>query len=192
MLANQLSGSVKETCADTCNSAYNQNIPASGITVQLLAQDSSVVASTTTVADGTFLFSDFPFGNYRVKVISSAGAFVGADNQAAIVEPVASFSNHFYIFPTIRDTDNDGFVGTCDKCAGGSETDANGNGTPDACELQGVVGTTVPPVEPVAALISLLLGSLFSLKLLPMSWLLLLSPMQMETTRSPLPLLVVT
>src|SRR3990167_1299155 len=141
----KVSGSVKETCADTCTAAYYQNTPAAGITVQLIDQDSSVVDTTTTLPDGTFLFTNFVYGSYSVKVISSQGQFVCADTQAAVLEPVASYSNRFYIFRTPQDTDNDGFVGSCDRCAGGPETDSDNSGTPDACEIRGIVGTSCIP-----------------------------------------------
>ncbi|WP_048672695.1 SdrD B-like domain-containing protein, partial [Xylanimonas cellulosilytica] len=40
-----------------------------GITVNLLGEDGSVVATTTTKADGTYSFSKLPAGKYTVKVV---------------------------------------------------------------------------------------------------------------------------
>ena len=49
-----------------------------GITVNLLGEDGSVVATTTTKADGTYSFSKLPAGDYTVKVVKD-GALTDLD-----------------------------------------------------------------------------------------------------------------
>ena len=50
--------------------ALNNSEPGfDGITVNLLGEDGSVVATTTTKADGTYSFSKLPAGKYTVKVV---------------------------------------------------------------------------------------------------------------------------
>ena len=52
-----------------------------GITVKLLSASGTVVTSTTTDANGNYLFKDLPVGNYSVQVVAPSGYYVTRQNQ---------------------------------------------------------------------------------------------------------------
>ncbi|MFO1502612.1 MAG: SdrD B-like domain-containing protein [Steroidobacteraceae bacterium] len=102
-----------------------------GVTVSLRDAGNTVVATTVTAADGSYLFAGVPAGNYTVVETQPAGygSSATSPDSVAVVVPVAGAA-----------TAN--FADTLSTLAGSVYVDLNGNGARDAGE-PGISAVTV-------------------------------------------------
>lgn len=115
-----------------------------GVTVQLLDANGSVIATTTTGADGHYLFENLTPGTYGVRELQPSGYFDGADrvgdqggvnsvnDELTQISLGSGVDARHYDFAEIPAVGISGFV----------YADDNDNGIKDAGE-QGIGGTTV-------------------------------------------------
>ncbi|MEY4413094.1 MAG: hypothetical protein RIQ53_387, partial [Pseudomonadota bacterium] len=118
----------------------NDNVgdtPAAGVTVQLRNAAGTVVATTTTGADGSYAFTGVAPGSYTVTEVNPAGVLDVADKDGGNLNSIA-----VTVVAGQTSTGNDFVDEKVAKIGDKVWVDANGNGVQDTGEV-GLAGATV-------------------------------------------------
>ncbi len=102
----------------------------SGVTVELRDATYAVVATTTTGADGSYVFSNFPAGSYTVSQTQPAGYGSSTPNDVAVSVPQGGFARA-------------DFGETVSTLSGAVYLDSDGNGLRGVGETIGIPGVTI-------------------------------------------------
>ncbi|WP_298624811.1 SdrD B-like domain-containing protein, partial [uncultured Zoogloea sp.] len=131
----------------------------SGVTVKLLNSAGSVVATTTTDANGNYLFTNLTPGDYSAQVVAPTGYFISAKDQGGNDATDSDFdpTTGKTITTTLSANENDlsWDAGLYQKASIGDKVwaDCNNNGIQDATE-SGVPGITVKLLNAAGAVVA--------------------------------------